>query len=79
MSRYGRRHRAIRQAMLPFAIGKPCPHCGEPMRADQALHLDHTADGRGYRGFAHKRCNEAEGGRRGRAAQLRRRGGVFPA
>jgi hypothetical protein len=38
------------------------------MLPGQALDLDHTA-GAGYRGFAHARCNRAEGARRGNAAR----------
>lgn len=79
MSRYGRHHRRIRAALLPFAIGQPCPHCGEEMRADQALDLDHVPGTGLYRGMAHAFCNRQEGGRRGRAKQLANRGGVFPA
>jgi len=49
------------------------------MLEGQALDLDHTADGEGYRGMAHSRCNRSEGARRGNAAKARRRrrGGVF--
>lgn len=75
-ARYGRTHMRIRAALLPFAYGTTCPHCGLPMLHGEKLHLDHTADGSGYRGFAHALCNMREGGRRGRAKQLsnRRRG-----
>jgi hypothetical protein len=79
MSRYGRRHRAIRAALLPEALGRPCLHCGRPMLPGQALDLDHRADGAGYRGMVHAVCNRAEGGRRGNAEIRRRRlaGGVY--
>jgi len=35
--------------------------------------LDHTDDGRGYRGPAHRRCNQMAGARNGAAAQHRAR------
>jgi hypothetical protein len=76
--RYGHRHRAVREALLPGAYGRPCIHCGWLMLPGQPLDLDHRADGHGSRGMVHASCNRADGGRRGRAAQLRRRGGVFP-
>jgi hypothetical protein len=49
---------------------------GGTMLPGQALDLDHTADGAGYRGFAHASCNRREGARRGNAPR-RPRGGVF--
>ena len=76
--KYGTRHQKVRAAMLPFAYGRPCVHCGQPMLAGQELHLDHTPDGVGYRGMVHKFCNESEGGRRGAAKRHGKRGGVFP-
>ena len=39
---YGAAHRRRRKQLLVFAIGMPCPVCGETMRADQRLDLDHT-------------------------------------
>lgn len=77
MSRYGHWHRKLREALLPAAYGQPCVHCGKLMRLGQRLALDHTADGSGYRGIVHGRCNESEAGRRGNAKRRRRRGGVF--
>lgn len=78
-ARYGHAHQRLRAALLREAIGQPCHHCGRPMLEGQALDLDHTADGEGYRGMAHSRCNRSEGARRGNAAKARRRrrGGVF--
>lgn len=76
--RYDRNHQAARRALLPFAIGTPCLHCGKPMLADEALDLDHIPGTTRYRGIVHAFCNRQEGGRRGRAKQLARRGGVFP-
>ena len=56
---YGGAHQRKRAAELPAAYGKPCSRCGQEMAKGQVLHLDHTADRSGYRGFSHKRCNEA--------------------
>lgn len=39
---YPRSHAEVRKALLPKAIGKPCPVCGQLMLADQKLHLDHS-------------------------------------
>ena len=62
---YGRRlHRRIRAALLPAAIGTPCPICGVTMRADQPLELDHSEPlsmnpySLGDR-IVHRRCNRA--------------------
>ena len=46
----------------------PCTICGRPLGAmGPHLHLDHTADGLAYRGFAHRACNVSDGARRGAA------------
>jgi hypothetical protein len=68
--RYGRRHRLIRQALLLDAIGKPCVRCGQPIKAGQAVDLDHHDNGTTYRGLAHATCNRRAGAERG--AALRR-------
>ena len=39
---YDARHDATRARLLPLALGKPCPRCGEPMLAGQALDLGHS-------------------------------------
>jgi hypothetical protein len=75
---YGTRHKRVRAALMPFAYGHPCQHCGQPMLPEQELHLDHTPDGLGYRGMVHAFCNMSEGGRRGAARIHGARGGVFP-
>lgn len=75
--KYGTRHQRVRAALIPFAYGHPCIHCGQPMLPGQELHLDHNADGIGYRGMVHAFCNMSEGGRRGKAARDGERGGVF--
>jgi hypothetical protein len=73
--RYGYRHAQIRAALLPEAWGELCLHCGRVMHEDQALDLDHRADGDGYRGMVHATCNRREGARRGNAAKRRKAGG----
>lgn len=79
--KYGRRHQLTRAALLPLAYGTPCHFCGKLMRPGQELHLDHTADAKGYRGMVHAECNLADGGARGFRHMLERRGvpkgGVF--
>lgn len=77
VNRYGHYHRKVRRALLPFAYGRPCLHCGQLMLPGQRLALDHTADGSAYRGIVHGSCNESEGGRRGNQKQRRKQGGVF--
>jgi hypothetical protein len=77
--RYNYRHQQIRKALLADAYWSPCLHCGQTMIPGQALDLDHTADGGGYRGMVHASCNRRDGARRGNAARRRRRGGVFAA
>ena len=59
---YGARHKALRKQLLPHAVGRACSRCGKPMEAGQALHLDHTDDRRGYKGFAHAECNDRAAG-----------------
>ena len=78
MTRYGHLHRLIRAALVPQAYGRPCIHCGRVMLPGQPLALDHTADGSGYRGIVHLRCNAQEGGRRGAARKRRRSSVIFP-
>lgn len=40
--RYGREHLLARRQLLPAAIDKPCPICGDVMLVDQPLDLDHS-------------------------------------
>ena len=63
--KYGRQHRALRTELIREAYGRPCHFCHQPMRPGQPLDLDHTLDGRSYRGITHRRCNRSDGGRRG--------------
>ena len=58
--------------MLPYAVGSVCARCGRPILPGQPVDLDHTDDGVGYRGWAHRRCNRQAGGRLGRARQRAR-------
>lgn len=73
---YGAEHARIRKEFLPSAYGTDCHLCGQVMWPSQRLHLDHTEDRSGYRGFAHAACNILDGARRGgeatRQAKLRR-------
>ena len=71
LAKYNGAHPKIRAALLPAAIGQLCHFCGQPMLAGQRLDLDHTLDGSAYRGITHMSCNRRDGGKRGRAAQLR--------
>jgi hypothetical protein len=70
---YDAEHRRLRRELLPSAYGTPCALCGEVMQQGDALHLDHTEDRSGYRGFAHARCNVLDGARRGGAATRARK------
>ena len=38
---YGWRHQQRRAALLPLALGMPCPLCGKTMLSGQALDLHH--------------------------------------
>ena len=62
---YGAEDRRRRAQLLPLAIGQPCVLCGDLMRVDEPLDLDHTIPARfggvGDR-IVHSRCN------RGRAS-----------
>ena len=70
---YGRRHRNIRAQLLLDAIGKLCVRCGRPIKAGQAVDLDHHDDGLHYRGLAHASCNRRAGAERGAALRKARR------
>jgi hypothetical protein len=72
---YGYQHQQLRRALLPYAYGQPCHHCGKTMQPGQPLDLDHTDDRTGYRGVAHATCNRQAGARKGNAA---RRAGPDP-
>jgi len=73
VSRYGAAHQALRKAGKPYAYGTPCARCGRPMRAGEAIELDHADDGVSYLGWSHARCNRQAGGRLGRARQIEQR------
>lgn len=68
---YGRAHTAARQHWaMNHHPAHPCSRCGKPLGPmGPDLHLDHTDDRSGYRGFAHARCNVEAGAREGRARQ----------
>lgn len=64
----GADHQRRRVALLPAAIGQPCPLCEKTMLAGQALDLDHSTprvDDPASIGdrIVHASCNRAAGGR----------------
>lgn len=66
---YGAKHRRLSERERSSAIGQTCVMCGDLMRADQQLALDHTPDRTGYRGVVHLSCNARDGAQRGNAAR----------
>jgi len=63
---YGHEHQRTRSLLLPFAIGQPCPRCGETMLEHEPLDLDHStplAEDRGSVGdrIVHASCNRSAG------------------
>lgn len=64
---YDYAHQVLRSAKVADAVGSLCVLCGEVMDDPERMHLDHTEDRSGYRGFAHDRCNVADGAQRGGA------------
>jgi len=67
---YGARHKRLRRALLPSAVGSLCSRCGRPILEGQAVHLDHFEGSTRYRGWAHSGCNLRAGGQ-ARQRQLR--------
>jgi hypothetical protein len=65
-------------ATIDAAVGSPCVLCGGVMDDPARMHLDHTEDRAGYRGFAHDRCNVVDGARRGGAVVRTRKVGAVP-
>lgn len=63
---YGYEHRKRRRLLEPVvAAGQAvCGRCGGPILPGQRWDLDHTDDRVGYRGTAHRFCNQAAGGRK---------------
>lgn len=69
---YGPKHDAVRERMRPVVESGTalCVRCGRPIAPDAEWAADHDdVDRSRYRGPAHKRCNDAAGGR-----AVRRRG-----
>lgn len=69
---YGNEHKKARQRLLAELVdGTPCPFCGQPMRRDQRLDLDHSEPSSRHFGapgdrLTHAVCNRKDGSRRGR-------------
>lgn len=63
--KYGHEHQRLRASLLAAAVGHACLLCHRLMLPGEPLDLDHTSDGRGYRGIVHTSCNRSEGARRG--------------
>jgi hypothetical protein len=57
--RYGRTHRQLRAQLrgLVESGRARCSRCGEPILSGERWDLDHSDDGRGYRGPSHADCN----------------------
>lgn len=53
---YGSDHQARRAALLPAAIGQPCPICAQTMTRHDKLDLDHDTNA-----ITHASCNRANG------------------
>ena len=72
--RYGSAHQKLRAATVDQAAGGLCVRCHEPIRAGDAVDLDHADDGNGCLGYSHRSCNARAGavnGNRARAAAYR--------
>jgi DNA-directed RNA polymerase subunit RPC12/RpoP len=59
--RYGGRHKTVRAATVSAAYGQACTRCGGLLRPGQFIDLDHSDDGSGYLGYAHRGCNRSAG------------------
>jgi hypothetical protein len=73
--RYGHRHRRLRAYLVATMDGRLCARCGRPLRAGDAVDLDHV-DGGGptdYLGLAHAHCNRSTAARKGNALRGQRR------
>ena len=66
-AKYGTDHQAERRRLAALhQPWHPCTICRRPLGPmGPQLHLDHTPDGRAYRGFAHAACNVRDGAQRG--------------
>lgn len=64
---YGHDHQRLRKQLLArWRPGDICARCLMPMWGPPAyIDLGHTADRTGYTGLEHRRCNRADGARRG--------------
>mgnify|MGYP000889791946 CR=1 FL=1 len=71
--RYGYAHQVARTRWAEL-LPRACTVCGRVVTAAMAWDLDHTDDGAGYLGPAHRSCNRTKGARKGnraRAAAIR--------
>ncbi len=71
---YGAAHQRARRELLPYAWGKPCTRCGQPLVRGDLVDLDHSEDRTHYLGFAHRTCNRSAGAQK-RNAQGKGSGG----
>lgn len=87
VKRYGHGHQRARdRAFKALPEWSTCCRCGKPLwkwsvdpkTGKSAVHYDHTEDGTGYQGFAHKRCNEKAGATKGAKIGNQRRGQGLP-
>lgn len=62
---YGREHRRVREALLPYAVGQDCTRCKKPILPGEKVDLDHKDDRTGYEGWAHQACNRRAGAEKG--------------
>ncbi|EFD50338.1 hypothetical protein HMPREF0569_1591 [Micrococcus luteus SK58] len=62
---YGPGHEAVRERMRPAVEAGTalCVRCGRYIKPGDAWVADHNEDRSGYLGPAHRKCNDAAGGR----------------
>jgi hypothetical protein len=73
---YGRDHRKRRAALIPLAIGQPCPMCDVAMKISDQLDLDHSTPlalgGTVGDRIVHRKCNQLAGAKLGYAMANKR-------
>lgn len=70
LKRYGYSHQLARKRWAQL-LPRPCTVCGRTVTAAEPWDLDHTDDGTGYLGPAHRRCNRGKGARKGNRDRAR--------